>query len=89
MDDEITALAARWMELVQADHHKDKDCHFYVTKYWDYNKPPYYRAHHYGYIAGDWQSPKCATAAGAEGMLTRFLREHIRSLEDHEDNWDD
>jgi hypothetical protein len=57
LDDEITALTEKWCRYVGLDHHKDRDCHFYIEKRWSYGDPPKYRAQHYGYVAKDWAGP--------------------------------
>jgi len=44
-------LTEFWYDYVGCDHHKDRDCHFYVNKVWSYGKEPYYRLEHYGYIS--------------------------------------
>ena len=46
----ITKLTAMWYRLVSLDHHKDRDCHFYINKVWSYGHEPYYSVEHYGYI---------------------------------------
>lgn len=39
-----------WYNYVAQDHHKDKDCHFYVNQVFSYGQEPYWRIEHYGYI---------------------------------------
>lgn len=74
IEDEITELSARWYAYVNHDHHKDRDCHWYITKRWSYGNAPYYVASHYGYRADNWTSPKCVTAQAAHVMLRDFLK---------------
>ena len=45
----IIKLTNDYYELISADHHKDRDCHWYVNKVWSYGDKPMYRVEHYGY----------------------------------------
>ena len=47
---EILKLTSLWYEYVGMDHHKDRDCHWYINKVWSYGDVPYYRIEHHGYI---------------------------------------
>lgn len=50
IEDEITALTERWYELIGGEHHKDKDCHWYVEARWSYGLPQVYVVVHEGYV---------------------------------------
>lgn len=50
MTDKITQLTDLWYSIVNIDHHKDRDCHWYINKVWSYGNEPIYRIEHYGYI---------------------------------------
>lgn len=75
--DQITELCRRWYNYVGLDHHKDRDCHFYVEKKWSYGEEPVYSAHHSGYRADYWESPPYFTAAEAEEALLKWLTHTI------------
>jgi len=47
----LTELTAEYYALINRDHHKDKDCHFYIQKIYSYGDEPYwqYQFLHYGY----------------------------------------
>lgn len=45
----ITKLTAEYYALIGKDHHKDKDCHFYIQKIYSYGDKPYWQFLHYGY----------------------------------------
>lgn len=49
----ITKAGAKWYELVNRGHHKDRDCHFYIETVWSYGNPPKYHAKHYGYCSSE------------------------------------
>ena len=72
-DEKITRLTAFWYEYVNIDHHKDRDCHFYITKHWAYGDPPTYAARHEGYIAERWYGPERKTHGEAQYDLLKFL----------------
>lgn len=95
MNDElISKLGTAWQHYISLDHHKDRDCHFYVEKVWSYGQAPKYRAYHYGYIGSDWYSPYFDTADEAEKALISRMRFWIRDAIEHldidiedEDRW--
>jgi hypothetical protein len=74
---DIQELSRRWYNYVCMDHHKDRDCHFYVEKKWSYGEEPVYYAYHYGYRAHEWHSGPHLTAADAEEALRRWLTHTI------------
>jgi hypothetical protein len=47
---EITELTDEWYKLIGSDHHKDRDCHWYIETKWSYGQPPKYSVQHFGYI---------------------------------------
>lgn len=74
---EITRLTDIWCRFVGSDHHKDRDCHFYINKHWSYGEEPYYQAQHYGYIADDFTGTKCTTEEEAQEELLDFIKFQI------------
>lgn len=51
--EEITKLTDEWYVLIGPDHHKDRDCHWYIETKWSYGFPPTYTVQHWGYILHD------------------------------------
>ena len=49
----LTQLTDEWYKLIGKDHHKDRDCHFYINTVWSYGQDPVYRVEHYGYIVDE------------------------------------
>jgi len=45
----LTELISEYYALIGGEHHKDKDCHFYIEKIYSYGREPYWRFNHYGY----------------------------------------
>ena len=50
---QITKLSKEWYILIGRDHHKDRDCHFYINTVWSYGQKQKYRVEHYGYLYKD------------------------------------
>ena len=76
LEEEITLLTAKWYKYVGFDHHKDRDCHWYIQKVWSYGQEPYYYAYHEGYVSERWKSPDCET----EELAQTLLRNHLDKL---------
>ena len=76
----ITKLTKVWYELVSLDHHKDKDCHFYINKVWSYGHKPIYIVEHYGYIYKD-VNEEFDTYEEAEQCLLDTITHAIKSEE--------
>lgn len=50
---EIDKLSEEWYELISGNHHKDKDCHWYIETRWSYGEQPEFRVLHNGYVTDD------------------------------------
>lgn len=50
LNEQIVDLTTKYYELIGRDHHKDRDCHFYINSVYSYGNPPYYKIEHYGYV---------------------------------------
>ena len=46
----ITELACLYYEVVNWDHHKDRDCHFTIALIWSYGDGPTFVVRHQGYL---------------------------------------
>jgi hypothetical protein len=95
MNKEIIRLSNIWYKYVSLDHHKDRDCHFYVECVYSYGKPPKYYAYHNGYVMEGWQTQPRDTFEEAEKDLENKLRNEINSailelemrIESDKDEW--
>lgn len=89
IEEEIIFLTDKWYKYVNIDHHKDRDCHWYIEKVWSYGDEPYYFASHHGYILDEWTSPKCETEELAQTLLRNKLKNELKealySLKDRDD----
>lgn len=78
LDEQITALAAEYQELIRYDHHKERDCHFSVEKVWSYGEAPRYRVEQQGYI-NEWDGPDSfGDPISAHRALLHFLTEIVK-----------
>ncbi len=78
----LQELVAIWYSLM-VDHHKDRDCHFYIETDYRYSGEVVYSAQHSGYIIEDsdcneLSNQQFATQHQAEQALERFLIHHIK-----------
>jgi hypothetical protein len=76
MNEEILKLTAQWYRLVGLDHHKDRDCHWYINEVWSYGQPPRYEVQHFGYVGSE-VSDECGTHEEAEKILVERLRDAL------------
>lgn len=82
-EETITILTEIWYACL-IDHHKDKDCHWYIDKTWSYGQKPIYSVQHYGYIIDDFKCEDFNTMEDAETFLIQKLKYHINK---EIDNW--
>ena len=91
---EITRLTKVWYEYVEMDHHKDCDCHFYISKTWSYGNKPKYIVEHFGYI-GEECNIECSSLIKAHKILLEQLVKMIKqeqkwakTVKKNPDEWD-
>jgi hypothetical protein len=77
---QITELTEKWYLLIGQDHHKDRDCHFYVNTFWSYGQKQKYRVEHYGYIFRDVEE-EFDTYNEAAMFLLNKIKEMIKIVE--------
>jgi hypothetical protein len=73
---EILVLTEEWHELVCAEIHKDRDCHWYIESVWSYGLLPKYFVRHYGNIIDDIEA-KCDTYEEALHALKKIIKRAI------------
>jgi hypothetical protein len=89
--EEITKLTDDWYILIGKDHHKNKDCHWYIETKWSYGQPPKYSVQHFGYILDDIVE-ECDSYDEALLKLKEILTEKIEEEkkfeeENNENGW--
>lgn len=76
IDEELQDLTSKWFEYVSLDHHKDRDCHFYITLDYKYGGMPIFGIDHYGYV-GDEFHAKAHTLDKAKKILKERIEQMI------------
>jgi hypothetical protein len=66
---QITELTKKWYIEIGKDHHKDRDCHFYINTVWSYGQKQKYRVEHYGYLYKDVEETFDTYREAAEYLL--------------------
>jgi hypothetical protein len=82
--DQITELSKEWYILIGGDHHKDRDCHFYINTVWSYGQKQKYRVEHYGYIIEEIEEEFDTYREAAEFLLNK-ITEMIKIEKEPED----
>ena len=88
MIDEITKLTDEWYRLIGKDHHKDRDCHWYIQTTWSYGLSPKYVVQHYGYIIDTIQE-EFNTYEEALDFLKETLIKEIDEYKKYQNNEDE
>lgn len=89
-EERLQKLTEFWYDYVSCDHHKDRDCHFYINKVWSYGKEPYYRPEHYPYMGNDFDlNGNYDSYEGALDALLEYLETEVRDAHQIPQNWDD
>jgi len=84
----ITELTDEWYTLIGPDHHKDRDCHWYIETKWSYGQPPKYIVQHYGYIINEIQE-QCDSYDLALIKLKDILTQEIKQYRIHQTDNDE
>ena len=81
---QITELSKEWYIVIGGDHHKDRDCHFYINTVWSYGQKQKYRVEHFGYLYRDVEEIFETYKEAAEYLLTtlRTMIEGEKSIEE-------
>lgn len=70
---EISSLTEKWFDYVSKDHHKDRDCHFYINIDYAYGREPIYEISHYGYVGQEF-TEEAKTLEEAETKLLAGIK---------------
>ncbi len=84
IEDFMMRFTDAWYGYVNQDHHKDRDCHFYITKTWSYGEKPTYEASHWGYV-GDVFSGKFDTHKDAMTFMMNEIKNMLRKQKEWSD----
>jgi len=79
--EELLKLTDSWYQLVSKDHHKDRDCHFYIEQRWSYGQEPKWYVNHFGYLAGDIEKGPYETYEEAAEALKKVLKLLLKKVD--------
>lgn len=78
--EDIKKLTEEWYRIIGKDHHKDRDCHWYIETKWSYGQYPRYIVRHYGYIVREIEE-ECNSYSEAliklKEILTKETKEYM------------
>ena len=77
-------LLELWYELIGSDHHKDRDCHFYIERNFSTYKKSEWRLYHYGYLIGDYEEIFDTYKEAEKGLQDLLIEKMLYFTED----WD-
>lgn len=76
--EKIIKLNTIWYHLIGPEHHKDRDCHFYITQKFSYGDTMKYIVEHNGYIKHDYEDSEWNTREEAEVELITLISNIIK-----------
>ena len=79
LDQQIEELAAEYQYLIATDHHKDKDCHWYITRTWSYGEDQLWSIIHHGYCYKD-VDIVCSSYREAQQTLIEELSSAVEEI---------
>ncbi len=85
IEQDITRLTQEWYALMGEDHHKDRDCHWYIETKWSYGQVPTYCVIHHGYVY-DRIEENWSSYEGALNRLREILIDAIKEINEFRDN---
>lgn len=81
----ISQLTSLWYETIGGLHHKDRDCHFAISRHWSYAGESKWFINHTGYLLGD-HVIECVSYEEAETRLAALIVKGIREWVDCDDS---
>lgn len=85
--DKLNVLLDFWYHYVNCDHHKERDCHFYIQKKWSYGSDLEYEVYHDGYMM-DIPYKEFETYDEALTYLVESLETEIESVHRVPKDWE-
>lgn len=77
----LDELITEYYDVIQWDHHKDRDCHFQIGKKWSYGNDRKFYIEHYGYL-NELFVYDIPSYKEAEEILRTKLTEWIKEVEE-------
>ena len=76
-EEQIQRLANEYQKLIGSEHHKNRDCHWYIETKWSYGASARYIVRHYGYVYDEVE----IICDGYEAALAALREELKRAIE--------
>lgn len=86
-EEQIQQLANEYQKLIGSDHHKDRDCHWYIETRWSYGAPAKYVVRHNGYIYDEVEIV-CDSYRGALAALREEIKTAVETEKIHQQQED-
>lgn len=77
-------LLELWYELIGGDHHKDRDCHFYIERNFSTYKKSEWRLHHQGYWIDYYEETFDTYEEAEKGLQDLLIEKMLYFTEDWE-----
>jgi len=79
-------LLELWYELIGGDHHKDRDCHFYIERNFSTYRKSEWRLHHRGYLIGDYEETFSTYKEAEKGLQDLLIEQMLYFTENYEND---
>lgn len=70
-------LLELWYELIGGDHHKDRDCHFYIERIFSTYRKSEWRLHHRGYLISDYEETFPTYKEAEKGLQDLLIKKML------------
>jgi hypothetical protein len=90
-EDCLHRLLQLWYKIIGPQHHKDRDCHFFIERHFSTYKNPVWTVRHNGYILKDYEEEFATYNLALQGLLTFLvskIAEEIHYLDANESGID-
>ena len=77
-------LLELWYELIGGDHHKDRDCHFYIERNFSTYKKSEWRLYHQGYWIDNYEETFDTYKEAEKGLQDLLIKKMLYFTEDWE-----
>ena len=77
----IERLLKLWYSLIGGDHHKDRDCWFFIEREYCTYQQPSWQVRHNGYILRDYNEPFPTFAKAQEGLIEFLIESCAKEID--------
>ena len=82
----IERLLKLWYELIGGDHHKDRDCWFFIEREYCTYKTPCWNIRHSGYILGDYSESFSSFEKAQDGLIEFLIEACAKEIDSIRNN---